>query len=113
MFKRIKLMADYECYPLWNMDGEVGDIDPMTLPLSPETRADLQAWAAMYDNILDWDDPAKSGFKCSEDADLFESKGLELWQKLQGELADEYEVVYQSYRLQKKYQKSKRNGFNF
>jgi len=101
MLKRIKLMAHYECYPLWHMDGEVGDIDPMTLSLSSETRSDLHAWAAMYDDTLDWDDPAQSGFKFPEDADRFERKGLELWQTLQVELSGEYEVVYQSYKLQK------------
>lgn len=36
MIKKIKLMADYDCYPVWDMD-EIGEIDPSELPLSKET----------------------------------------------------------------------------
>ncbi|KES16178.1 hypothetical protein GASC598I20_006050, partial [Gilliamella apicola SCGC AB-598-I20] len=33
--KKIKLMADYECYPLWiDSDNEVGNIDPDSLLIS-------------------------------------------------------------------------------
>ncbi len=36
--KRIKLMADYDCYPLWlDSDDEVGNIDPDVLPISDST----------------------------------------------------------------------------
>jgi len=31
----IKLMADYQCFPLWEASpGKVGNVDPNTLPIS-------------------------------------------------------------------------------
>ncbi|MHC5729637.1 MAG: hypothetical protein ACYTXY_37035 [Nostoc sp.] len=33
--EKIKLMADYGCYPLWWVSSDkIGNIDPETLPLS-------------------------------------------------------------------------------
>lgn len=33
--RNIKLMADYQCHPLWNMSpDEYGDIAPCELPIS-------------------------------------------------------------------------------
>jgi hypothetical protein len=44
--KNIKLMADYQCHPLWNMSpGEYGDINPDDLPISQELKDQLNAWA--------------------------------------------------------------------
>ena len=38
MKEKIKLMADYGCYPLWWVNSQkIGDIDPETLPLSQQT----------------------------------------------------------------------------
>ncbi|WP_335092083.1 hypothetical protein [Nostoc sp.] len=38
-------MADYGCYPLWWVSPEkVGNIDPETLPLIPETIKRLNKW---------------------------------------------------------------------
>ncbi|MEH2291751.1 MAG: hypothetical protein V7K31_01120 [Nostoc sp.] len=43
--EKIKLMADYGCYPLWWVSPEkVGNIDPETLPLIPETIKRLNKW---------------------------------------------------------------------
>ena len=36
MVKKIELMADYNCYPLWWANGD-GNIDPSTLPLTSKT----------------------------------------------------------------------------
>lgn len=95
MPKHIKLMADYDCYPLWSMAPDhVGNINPETLPLSPEIKLRLQQWAKAYDETLNRDDPASSGFKSEDDAVAFEEEGMRLWQRLCQELGPEYEVAY-------------------
>ncbi len=44
--KRIKVMADYRCDPLWALDEErYGCFAPEMIDLSPELTADLNAWA--------------------------------------------------------------------
>ena len=42
--QRIKDMADYDCRPLWRdvaPNGDVGDIDPLSLPIDPCLQARL------------------------------------------------------------------------
>ncbi len=100
MKKTIKLMADYQCYPLWWVDPElVGNIDPAKLPLSQETLERLSNWASAYDATLNQDYPPDSGFASEEDAQAFEQEGINLWQQLQKELAPDYEVLYFSEQL--------------
>jgi hypothetical protein len=100
MAEKIKLMADYGCYPLWWASSDkVGDIDPTTLPLSPKTISRLEKWADVYDEKLNWDDPASSSFPNNETRDAFEEEGISLWKQLQKELAPTYDVVYFSERL--------------
>jgi hypothetical protein len=57
--KRIKVMADYQCDPLWALDEErYGCFAPEMLDVSPELAADLNAWALAYATSLNLDDPA-------------------------------------------------------
>ena len=59
--KRIKVMADYRCDPLWALDEDrYGCFAPEMIDLSPGLTADLNAWAADYDTSLDPDDPVVS-----------------------------------------------------
>ena len=95
MIKKIKLMADYDCYPLWGID-EIGEIDPSELPLSEETIKRLTKWKGIYDDILNWDDPAASDFTSEAERLAFEREGISLWQQLQKELGYEYTVYYKS-----------------
>ena len=89
----MKLMADYDCYPLWGEDGE--NIDPSSLGLSETLTRDLNAWAKSYDATLNQDDPLKSGF-ASEDAErLFQEEGARLHLLLQRELGGEINVLFQ------------------
>lgn len=97
MSKKIKLMVDYGCDPLWwEEPDEVGDIDPATLPLSEDTIERLHRWAKAYDATLNWADPTDSpGFESADAEAAFESEGISLWKQLQKELAPtNYEVVY-------------------
>lgn len=95
--KAIKLMADYYCFPLWNNSpGEVGNIDPESLPLSYELMSRLNEWSEKYDLILNDDDPASSGFETKEDEQNFIREGSELAKYLQIELGEGYHIIYYS-----------------
>lgn len=93
--RRLRLMADYGCWPLWGMDGDdIGNIDPATLPLTPETRERLDRWAQSFDAMLDLDDPASSRFASPGDVARFEAEGRALWAALRLELGEGCEVHY-------------------
>jgi hypothetical protein len=85
MSKKIKLMVDYGCDPLWwEEPSEVGDIDPASLPLSEDTIERLHRWAKAYDTTLNWADPGDSLVFESADAEAaFESERISLWKQLQ------------------------------
>jgi hypothetical protein len=92
----IKLMWDYDCWPLWHFgDREVCNIDPDSLPLSAATRARLKDWAAIPDAKLDRSDPSSVTWT-EEERQKFEAEGRDLWKLLQRELGDGYRVVYYS-----------------
>ena len=102
MAEKIKLMADYGCYPLWWASyDKAGDIDPETMPLSKETISRLEKWADIYDAKLNREDPNSSGFTSLEAKAAFEAEGISLWKQLQKELAPNYEVFYFSETLRK------------
>lgn len=102
MSRRLKLMTDYGCFPLWatfQEDGSGGNLDPNDLPLSDELKSALHAWASSFDRILNHDYPPDSAFASPEEEDAFEAEGLRLWRELRTQLGGDYEVVYYSQRL--------------
>lgn len=98
MRKVIKLMADYHCFPLWEVGGEVRNVNPDDLPLTVELRAELRAWANAYDRTLNQEDPANSGFATPAEEEAFEAEGRRLWRALQDQLGSDYKVIYFSER---------------
>ncbi len=91
--KTIKLMPDYECCPLWDMTpGEYGDIDPMTLPIPELLQSQLMDWARVYDETLNMENPANSGFITVDAKDAFEAEGMRLADRLRSELGPEFIV---------------------
>ncbi|MBM7844978.1 hypothetical protein [Herpetosiphon giganteus] len=97
--QKLRLAADYCCYPVWWNDGiQFGDIDPSELPLSPDLIADLMAWSDIFDAIYVDDDPVSSGFATRAAEQQFAEQGLALAQRLQAELGAEYQITY-TYRV--------------
>jgi hypothetical protein len=86
----IKVMADYECWPLWK--GE--NLDPDSLPISAYLREQLAAWAERYDETLLDEYPPDSGFSSESEAEKFVDDGRELAQMLALELGNEFAVTY-------------------
>jgi hypothetical protein len=102
MPRQIKLMADYQSYPLWWVAGDdTGNIDPSKLPISPRILERLDEWARLYDETLNSSDPLSSGFINNQDEMAFEQEGIDLWRHIQAELSPEYEVFFYSRRRRK------------
>lgn len=94
MLKRLKLMADYNCDPLWDLDV-IDNLSPDLLPLSRNLVNRLQNWQALFDRTLNQDYPPDSSFVSVEAEIAFEREGLAIAKQLQAELGDEYEIYYQ------------------
>ena len=91
--RTIKLMADYHCFPLWEVPGDcVGNIDPDSLPLSDSLKTKLLNWADIYDATLNMEDPARSGFLSIGDAEDFEAQGMALVDQIVEELGSDFKV---------------------
>lgn len=87
--KRIKLMADFGCHPLWSLDdGYGGNIDSEVLGLSASLVADLNGWAERFEDALDWDDPG--AFKDDDGfLERHEADGRKLAVRVARELRDQ------------------------
>jgi hypothetical protein len=93
--KKIRVMADYDCFPLWWSEPDfVANIDPSTLPISQSLHYDLMAWAGEFTATLDRIEGRNSGFKTDAEYVDFNSKGNALTERLQTELNGEYSVYY-------------------
>lgn len=98
MNKILKLMPDYQCFPLWKTSGEIGNVNPDELPLTNDLKVALRAWANAYDNTLNQEYPPDSGFASPLEEEAFEAEGKRLWKELQAQLGPEYQVAYYSSR---------------
>jgi aryl-alcohol dehydrogenase-like predicted oxidoreductase len=102
--RKLKLMADYECHPLWEIfeDG-LENIDPNTLGLSRDLDESLDQWAREYDASLNTNDPLNSGFTSEEAENNFESEGKRLFEDLKEQLCSEWVITYYSRKESKLY----------
>lgn len=79
----IKIMADYQCFPLWKIDDEgVENIDPNKLPISQQLRDMLVDWQNKYDSTLSLGDPIISGFKTEAEEIEFDKIGQRIWEQM-------------------------------
>lgn len=88
MRNALRLMADYECFPLWRPEGG-GDLNPADLGLPTELTTRLLAWAEAFDSTLDVENapaplPMRAVFlRDGEDEwASFECEGHTLWRLL-------------------------------
>jgi hypothetical protein len=86
--KRIKVMADYHCYPLWALDEEVhGDFPPHLLDISPGLVSDLADWSEAFTAAKDPDNAFASLWNDDEQK-AHQMRGRELAQRLANERPD-------------------------
>jgi hypothetical protein len=61
--RRIRLLADYQCAPLWALDDRLfGEVHPEDLGLSQALVRDLRAWAAEYTDSFSREPPVMSNW---------------------------------------------------
>ncbi|GAA1042353.1 hypothetical protein GCM10009566_43750 [Streptomyces murinus] len=96
----IKVMADYECHPLWLTGVDAGDIEPgdSRLNLSPQLAQRFTTWAEQFDQTLNHDDPISSGFLTRQAEEEFVATGESLASDLARELGSGWRVLYQDIR---------------
>lgn len=88
-------MAEYESFPLWqNNSAGPGNVDPASLPISPELAQELLDWADIYDRTLNRSDPLASGFPNPAAEDDFYALGESLARRIAVELGPQYSVEY-------------------
>lgn len=94
--RTVRVMADYECHPLWLSGPQTGDIAPddPRLGLSPKLAKLLSDWADEYDETLCADDPISSGFSSNGAEFAFYRAGEELAVLLAQELGGNWTVTY-------------------
>lgn len=92
--RTLRLMADYECPPLWEPGSEPYSVSPEDLPISPALREMLWTWANTFDATLNRDDPTASGFNGPEEEERFIEKGQRLVECLRTELGMGYQIEY-------------------
>ena len=90
---RLLLMTDYAADPLWmrTSDGKGRGMVPLaTLPLSPQLRRRLRAWAAAYEALLapDYRWPSPAAYA------EFVDEGRRLLVLVREELGAGYDVQY-------------------
>ena len=91
---RLRVMADYDCWPLWN-DDDPDNVDPATLPISAALLDRLARWQQRFDDLLDRADPARSpGFATDYAEAAFEAEGRQLAEDLRRELGPGTPVRY-------------------
>jgi hypothetical protein len=93
--RTIKLMWDYQCWPLWEPGSAHYALEPDALPLSAGTKERLARWAAIPDakHELFGHVPAEEVWTEAE-IEALESEGRELWRILRSELGQGFRVLY-------------------
>ncbi|MEV0732304.1 hypothetical protein [Polymorphospora sp. NPDC050346] len=88
-------MPEYESFPLWRQSpGGAVNLDPLSLPISPELAQGLIRWATEYDRTWRRDDPAASGFPDPAAEERFHLEGERLASRLATELHGTCAVEY-------------------
>lgn len=93
--RKLKLMADYECFPLWeNYQNELENINPNSLNITKYLQDSLIKWATIYDATLNQDYPPDSGFTTEDEEAEFEQEGKRIFAELAFQLKDGFELSY-------------------
>lgn len=84
----LRLSAEIECFPTWleHPGGDLENVSPHELPISPSLAAALDGWAERWDAIYDMDDPASAAFASEAQERRFRADGAELAARLRAEL---------------------------
>jgi len=84
----LRLMADYECYPLWGSEGGLRNLNPLDLPITGDLATALTEWADEYTATMERTNPRISGFLDVAAAEAWLSAGAELANRLRQQGVD-------------------------
>ena len=87
MLKRAKLMVDYQCWCIWDMD-EPRNVNPDTLAISQHLQTKLHKWESEFDATLDLTNHTKIGFKSKDEQSDFYDRGWLLFEELKAALPE-------------------------
>lgn len=96
---KLKLMFEWGGGTIWCVNDaarekyDVGSIEER-LPLSKEILQELQNLTDLHDGALNWDYPPDPSPWSKQQFENFESRALEMLDKLKAELGAEYEIQY-------------------
>ncbi|AMX02837.1 hypothetical protein [Microbulbifer thermotolerans] len=93
MVKNLKLMPDYECFALWDIDS-TDNINPASLPISEDLKKRIEKWQDVYDATLNEVDPTSSGFESPDAEQAFDIEGRAIWEELKNELGRSYNIQH-------------------
>lgn len=93
---RLRVTADFRCYPTWVFPetGGSDNPDPADLGLPTDLAADLNAWSDEFDAIFPEDDPTASIFPSPDAERAFNDRGLALARRTAAASADRFAVTY-------------------
>ena len=104
MMRKLKLMTDYDCFPLWeSRQDKLENIDPNSLNITDDLKESLFLWAAIYDATLNQAYPPDSGFATEDEAKKFEQEGRRIFDELTLQLKNGFEFSYYSQKESKLY----------
>jgi hypothetical protein len=100
----VKIMPEYECYPIWisKNEGIFENIKPSELKISDALKRQIENWDSKFENTYDRKNPINSGFKNENEISVFEKEGFFIWANLAKELT-EFKIVYRSLKNEKEY----------
>lgn len=93
---RLRISAEYQCYPTWVSlpGGGVDNPAPADLGIPADLSADLDAWSDEFDAIFPEDDPGSAAFASPDDEQDFYARGRVLAQRVADSVGNRYHVTY-------------------
>jgi len=87
--QQFRVMAEYECHPIWRDDADgVSNIAPDDLALPGGLASRLNQWAMTFEETFAVSDPPHSGFADAVSRDQFYERGLALARELGAAIPD-------------------------
>jgi hypothetical protein len=92
---KIRIMAEYECFPIWIIRGaQTLNVPPRDLEIDQDLAGELQRWATDFDMTYKPDDPLSSGFPDADDEREFNERGQRLARRVATAIGPKFEVTY-------------------
>lgn len=92
---KIKFSASYMESPFFNAElSQMGPVDVREMGLSKELEERVERWDHAYQATLSSEYPPDSKFETNEELEAHNREGLALFQELQKELGEVYEITY-------------------